>query len=59
MDEQTGKKDAFRPKRTSKRFESAGWAERVIPALLLILVIGLVATLVLIGLSVAGLTPSF
>ena len=45
--------------RKSKRFEVGGWAERLAPVLLAVLVLGLLATLVIVGLSMLGLTPGF
>jgi hypothetical protein len=45
--------------RSSKRFTPTWWTERLVPALLAILLIALLATLVIICLSVLGLTPSF
>ena len=37
-----------------KRFQSSSWSRWLVPAVLVILVIGLVATLVLVGLSLLG-----
>lgn len=41
----------------SKRFNPNRWTEWVIPALLILLLIGLLATIAIIALSVFGLTP--
>lgn len=45
--------------RQSKRFNSSKWAERLVPVLLAIIVLGLVVTLAIILLAVLRLTPSF
>ena len=45
--------------RRSRRFKPSAWSERLVPVLLAILLLGLVATLVVVGLSVAGITPGF
>lgn len=44
-------------KRPSKRFRPTNWTERLVPLILGLLVLALVAILVVIGLSVFGLTP--
>jgi uncharacterized membrane protein len=43
--------------RHSKRFRPSAWSERLVPVLLAILLLGLIVTLVVIILSVLGLTP--
>ena len=43
----------------SKRFDPSGWSSRLVPVLLALLLLGLIATLVVILLSVLGLTPGF
>jgi hypothetical protein len=45
-------------KKPSKRFNPSTWSERLVPVLLGLLALGLLITLVIIGLSVAGLTPT-
>lgn len=45
-------------KRPSKRFSPSTWTEYLVPVLLALLALGLVATLLIIGLSIAGLTPA-
>ena len=45
--------------RSSKKFTPSEWTERLVPALLILLLVGLVATLVIVGLSVAGLIPAW
>jgi hypothetical protein len=45
--------------RKSRRFKPSAWSERLVPVLLAVLLLGLVATLVVVGLSVAGITPGF
>lgn len=42
----------------SARFSATFWTEKIIPALLALLVLGLLAVLVIIGLSLLGLTPA-
>ncbi len=42
----------------SKRFKPSAWTEKVIPVLLAVLVLALLATLVVIGLSLFGVTPA-
>ncbi len=44
-------------KRPSKRFVPSRWSERLVPVLLAILLLGLLATMALIALSMMGLTP--
>ena len=41
----------------SKRFQSSGWSERLVPLFLMILVIGLLVTIGVVILAVIGLTP--
>jgi hypothetical protein len=41
----------------SKRSNPPVWLQRLIPVLLVLLLMALLATLVLVGLSVLGLTP--
>jgi len=43
----------------SKRFSSDAWIARLAPAILVVLLLALLLTLVVIGLSILGLTPSF
>jgi hypothetical protein len=43
--------------RPSKRFNPSRWMERLVPILLVILVIGLLATIVIIILAVLGIIP--
>jgi hypothetical protein len=45
--------------RQSKRFSASKWSQRLVPLLLLFLLLGLVVTLLIVFLSVLGLTPSF
>jgi hypothetical protein len=42
-------------KRASKRFSPSKWSERLVPVLLGLILLGLVVTLAIIALSVAGL----
>jgi len=42
---------------SSKCFHSSPWIERLVPVLLVLLTIGLLATLIIVGLSVLGATP--
>ena len=44
-------------KQTSRRFERSQWTECLVPALLLILLLGLVATMLLVALALLGLIP--
>ncbi len=41
----------------SKRFSPDKWSERLIPCLLFIILLGLIATILVVALSVLGLTP--
>ena len=41
----------------SQRFILSGWSEKLVPVLLSLILLGLLATLVLVGLSVLGITP--
>ena len=43
--------------RPSKRFDPNFWSERLVPLLFVIILLGLLITLVVVGLSLAGLTP--
>lgn len=45
--------------RQSKRFNPSKWAQRLVPVLLILIVLGLVVTLAIILLAVFHLTPSF
>jgi hypothetical protein len=45
--------------RKSKRFTPGFWTGRLMPVLLVGLLLALLATLILIVLSIAGLTPGF
>lgn len=40
---------------SSRRFQASHWSNWLVPAVLVILVIGLVATLTLVGLSLLGI----
>ncbi len=44
--------------RPSKRFKPSTWSEWVVPALLVLIAVGLLATFAIIALSLMGLTPS-
>lgn len=44
-------------KRESKRFTPSRWSEYLVPALLVLVSIGLLVTLAIVILSLAGLTP--
>jgi hypothetical protein len=44
-------------KRPSKRFTPSAWTERLVPILLALLALALLATLVVVFLSVLGVTP--
>jgi hypothetical protein len=44
-------------KRSSKRFIPSAWIDRLVPLLLVLLAIALLATLVVVALSLMGLTP--
>lgn len=45
-------------KRPSQRFEPGRWGRCLVPALLILLTIGLLATLVIVALAVLGLIPA-
>ena len=45
-------------KQNSRRFERSQWTECLVPAFLLILLLGLVATILLVALALLGLTPA-
>ncbi|MGB2910736.1 MAG: hypothetical protein WBD56_04705 [Anaerolineales bacterium] len=45
----------FKPQ--SKRFTPSKWNEYLVPILLILLLLGLLATLVIVALSLYGLTP--
>lgn len=40
--------------RPSKRFDISAWTEYIVPALLVLLVIGLLATILVVALALAG-----
>ncbi len=42
----------------STRFRASTWGNRLVAALLVLLLLGLVLTLVVVGLSVLGITPA-
>ncbi len=44
-------------KHTSKRFTQTWWTERLVPILLGLLLLALLATVAIVGLSVLGLIP--
>lgn len=44
-------------KSKSKRFTPSGWAERLVPVLLALLVLALLAILVIVALAAAGVLP--
>lgn len=44
-------------KRPSKRFTPSKWSQMLIPAFIILIALGLLVTLVLIGLSILGVTP--
>ncbi len=44
-------------KRQSQRFTRTAWTEYLVPALLVLLLLALIATLVVIALSALGVTP--
>ncbi len=44
-------------RKKSKRFTPSKWTEYLVPILLILLLIGLLATLVIVALSLSGLTP--
>lgn len=41
----------------SKRFEPTKWSERIVPIVLVIILLGLVATILIVVLATLGLTP--
>lgn len=41
----------------SQRFDTSGWTVKLVPVLLSLILLALLATLVLVGLSVLGVTP--
>ena len=41
----------------SRRFERSQWSECLVPTLLLVLLLALVATILLVALSLLGVTP--
>jgi hypothetical protein len=43
--------------RPSKRFDPSTWSERIVPVLLVLLLLALIITLGIIGLSMLGFTP--
>jgi hypothetical protein len=45
-------------KRTSKKFTQTWWTERLVPILLGLLLLALLATFAIIGLSALGLIPT-
>jgi len=42
----------------SKRFSPSTWTRRLVPVLLVVLALGLLATLAIVILSILGLTPA-
>jgi hypothetical protein len=46
-------------KQSSKRFIPSSWANRLVPVFLALLLLALLASLIIILLSVLGLTPGF
>jgi hypothetical protein len=46
------------PKRPSKRFTPTTWMERLVPLLLGLLLLALIATVVVVVLSILGWTPA-
>jgi hypothetical protein len=44
-------------RRGSKRFDPSFWTEKIVPAALVLLVLVLLATLIITGLALLGLTP--
>ena len=44
-------------KQTSRRFERTQWTDCLVPAFLLLLLLGLVATMLVVALALLGLTP--
>jgi len=45
-------------KKNSRRFEWSQWTECLVPALLLVLLLALVATMLVVALALLGLTPA-
>lgn len=45
--------------RASKRFTPSRWAGYLVPVLLALLLLGLVVTIIIVALSLLGMTPSF
>jgi hypothetical protein len=45
-------------KQNSRRFERSQWTECLVPAVLLFLLMGLVATILFVVLALLGLTPA-
>jgi hypothetical protein len=43
----------------SKRFNPSAWTQRLVPAVLVLLLLGLLATVVIVIISALGLTPAF
>jgi hypothetical protein len=44
-------------RKQSQRFDPSGWTAKLVPVLLGLILLGLLAVLVLVGLSVLGITP--
>jgi len=42
----------------SKRFSPSAWTQRLVPIIFVLLVLGLLVTLVIVILSILGLTPA-
>jgi hypothetical protein len=55
MNEETADRQPQRP--ASQRFKSSAWQRALVLILLILLALGVLVTLVVIGLSVLGLTP--
>ncbi len=47
----------MKPTDKSARFRLSSWGNRLIVALLVLLLLGLLGTLIVVGLSIAGITP--
>lgn len=47
-----------RGKRESKRFAPSRWAERLVPLILIVLLLALAVTILVVLLSLFGLTPA-
>ncbi len=45
-------------KKTSQRFQPSAWMKWLVPALLALILLGLAASLVIVVLSVLGITPA-